>query len=215
MLCLLYSTTSPFARKVRVAAFEKGLHDRISLREVNVWSADERLDREVTLGQVPVLLGAPYPLPGSTLICEYLDTLHGDSKLVPLASDERWRVWWRHALADGIMTAALAHNIELHKRPANLQWPDWLARQRGKIGRALAELEKLEDLETASVDLGTIAQACAIAYLDRRITDFDWRSHHPRLAERQAAFELRPSMVSTGIGQAIKPEVRHGAVPAS
>jgi glutathione S-transferase len=47
-------------------------------------------------------------------------------------------------------------------------------------------------------DLGHVATACALAYLDLRAAPhLDWRASAPQLADWFAAFELRPSMQST------------------
>jgi glutathione S-transferase len=195
MLRLLYAPLSPFARKVRVAAIETDVNSRITLVPVDVWSADPEVEAYAPLGQVPVLLGGPEPLPGSTLICEYLNSLNPGRKLVPASAEARWRVLASHALADGIMTAAVAHTIERVRRPAAAQWPQWLSRQESKIVRALSLLET-KDLGVAP-DLATITLGVALAYLNRRIPMLEWRATHPKLSAWLACFEQRPSMQMT------------------
>ena len=52
---LWHAPTSPFARKVRIAAYELGLSDRITLVGVNPW-IDRRLREINPLSKVPTLV---------------------------------------------------------------------------------------------------------------------------------------------------------------
>jgi glutathione S-transferase len=197
MLRLLYAPLSPFARKVRVAAFETGIDVQLDLVQVDVWNPDQPLGPDAPLGQVPVLLGGPEALPGSTLICDYFDSVSTGVKLVPAEPAARWRVLADHALADGIMVAAVAHVVERIRRPADRQWPQWLLRQESKIVQALAGLEARDFSPDRPVDLGSVTLGCALAYLDRRLPHLGWRTAHPRLARWLAEFEQRTSMQMT------------------
>ncbi len=198
MLRLLYGPLSPFARKARVAAYETGLADQIRFVEIDVWSSnpDPDVQSDAPLGQIPVLLGGPVPLPGSTLICEYLDSLSRGARLIPAASDEKWLVMGRHALADGMITAGVSHTVERHRRPKDVFWPQWLVRQKGKIERSLTKFEAMPHDDDV-VDLATITLSCALSYLDRRLPEMNWRDRHPALTRWHAVFEQRPSMQAT------------------
>jgi len=197
MFRLLYTPMSPFARKVRVAAIETGLDAQISLVEADVWDPKSQTGRDAPLGQVPVLLGGPEPLPGSALICDFLDSLNTGAKLVPTEPQARWKVLASLALADGVMTAAVAHTVERKRRPAEYLWPQWLERQEQKIARALTCLESRELNADKPADLFTVTLGCALAYLDFRLPEFDWRAANPRLRHWLADFEQRPSMQMT------------------
>jgi glutathione S-transferase len=78
---LMYAPQSPFARKVRVAAIELGLGDRIELEYAEVVPGRRNAgygDAVNPLRKVPALItddGAV--LVDSTVICEYLDALAG------------------------------------------------------------------------------------------------------------------------------------------
>jgi len=197
MLRLLYLPLSPFARKTRVAAIETGVHSRITLVHADIWNPDPQTEIDAPLGQVPVLLGGPDTLAGSTLICDYFDSLATDTKLIPTDPEARWRILAAHALADGVMVAAVAHTVERIRRPRELQWPQWLARQESKIVRALACLESSELCEDTPANLATITLGCALSYLDRRLPQLNWRASHPQLQRWLASFEQRPSMQMT------------------
>ena len=64
---------------------------------------------------------------------------------------------------------------------------DWLEANVAAIGNAGA----------ANVDLGQIAVACALGYLDFRFADVNWRATHPRLSGWFMAFSQRASMQQT------------------
>ncbi|MEP7456277.1 glutathione S-transferase C-terminal domain-containing protein [Phyllobacterium sp. SB3] len=79
-------------------------------------------------------------------------------------------------------------------RPAELQWEAWRSGQWEKIGSAIAALESAAEGFDERADIGTIAVACALGYLDFRFSGFDWRSEHARLANWLARFENRESL---------------------
>ncbi len=78
---LWYAPTSPFARKVRIAAHELGLADALELVEVNPWT-DARLRALNPLAKVPTLVlasGDALYEPG--VICDYLDAAGAERRL--------------------------------------------------------------------------------------------------------------------------------------
>lgn len=193
---LIYAAASPFARKVRVLAAETGLLARIELFDTAVLptTLNERVNALNPLGKIPVLLTDDgQALYDSRVICEYLDTLHQGTKLLPDGT-ARWQVLRLAALADGLMDAALLARYERAARPAELQWSAWLEGQLGKIQRSLAELERQVGQLQGPLDLAQIGVACALGYLDFRFADLDWRAAHPGLAAFQQAFAQRASM---------------------
>ncbi|RMH83247.1 glutathione S-transferase [Pseudomonas sp. AOB-7] len=196
---LIYAAASPFARKVRVLAFETGLLARIELLDTAVLptTLNERVNALNPLGKIPVLLSDDgEALYDSRVICEYLDTLHGGARLLP-QDDTRWPVLRLAALADGLMDAALLARYEKAVRQAEQQSQAWLEGQLGKVQRALAELERQADRLQGPVDLAQIGVACALGYLDFRFADLDWRAAHPALSRFQQAFAQRPSMLAS------------------
>jgi glutathione S-transferase len=132
----------------------------------------------------------------SRVIVEYLNTLAGGA-LVPRDGGLRWHVLVEQALADGILDAALLARYETAVRPENLRWAEWTAGQLDKIQCALDDLEKRVAGFGDRVDVGTIACACALGYLDFRFPAIAWRSGHPALASWFDKFGARDSMVET------------------
>ena len=67
-----------------------------------------------------------------------------------------------------------------------------------KVSGALDSLEKdWFDQLSGEVSVGSIAAGCALAYLDFRFTDVDWREGRPHLTGWEAEFSKRPSMVES------------------
>ena len=201
---LLTASASPFGRKVKVVAIEKGLIDRIELVMVATAPAapNDQLARENPLIKIPTLLPeGGRPIPDSFVICDYLDTLHGGERVIPATGPRRWEVLTVHTLGDGVCDAALLCRYEGVQRPEALRWSDWIAGQMKKIDGSLdwleANIAAVGDAGTASIDIGQVAVGCALGYLDFRFADRDWRATRPRLASWFDAFAQRPSMQRT------------------
>src|SRR5450432_1079384 len=106
---LYWPASSPFARKVVVAAHEVGLGDRLELTFLRPTptKANPLLSKDNPLSKIPVLiLDDGTALFDSPVICEYLDSLHQGPKLVPASGGARWRTLKLQALCDGILDSA-------------------------------------------------------------------------------------------------------------
>jgi glutathione S-transferase len=196
-LKLRYSPASPFVRKVLVFAHETELAARIELVPTDVWAPDSSIFSDNPLGKVPALVSADGTFIGSALCCDYLDTLHGGRRLIPVEPGERWRVLRLHALADGIMEAAVARVVEELRRPKALVFQGNLDRQAEKIRRALDAIEPKAATLGERVTLATITLGCALGYLDFRLPLPAWRTGRPALAVWDSVFAARPAMKAT------------------
>ncbi len=186
MLVLRSSPTSPFVRKVRIAAAVLGLSDRIAIVAADTGDPNDSLRRQNPLGKIPALIledGAI--LYDSRVIAEYLDWLAGGGKIIPPAP-ERFRVLTVQALADGITEAALLQVYETRFREPAQYGARWLDHQAAKVARGLERLEAAAPAAQAR-DIGAIALACALGYLDLRFGG-RWRADYPRLVRWLDAF---------------------------
>jgi glutathione S-transferase len=187
---LYYNKPSPYARKVLVIAHEKRVFDKLERHEVDPWADPPELLVANPIGKLPALIADDGTLiTESTTIGEYLEDVGSGPRLI---NTPRRDVMARAALAQGLIDAAFISVIE-RRRPADKQWPDWIARQRRAIERTLPRLS----VATGRFDFGDIATACALAYLDFRLSDIPWRRHHPTLTAWLDEVSLRPSMVAT------------------
>ena len=197
---LYFTPTSPYVRKVMVTAHETGLIERIEtlfLRPTPV-KADPVLSSDNPLSKIPALLeGGKPPLYDSSVICEYLDSLHGGKKVIPASGPERWRVLRTQALTDGILDAAILVFYEVNHRPAELHWSPWLEGQREKTQQGLDALEKEVAHFGDDVDLAQICAGITIGWLEFRNVVGDIRSTRPGLFGWYDGFRKRPSMALT------------------
>lgn len=178
---LIYSATSPYARKVRMLVIEKGLVDRVEVVLANPLQDPPELLAANPLAKVPALIvGRDLTLFDSPLLCAYLDSL-SEPRLIPATGPDRWLTLRREALADGITDAAVSTVME-GRRVEGQRSPEWLNRWRGAILRGVIELEKETEALGRCFDLGAIASATALAYLDFRLPQIDWRTQAPALA---------------------------------
>lgn len=195
MLVLRSSPASPFGRKVKMAAIELGLMDRIEIVVADTNDPNEALREQNPLGKIPTLvLDDGTTLFDSRVIVDYLDHLSGGGKLVP-NGEARFAQLRLQALADGIADAALLKVYEGRFRPEAEHNASWVAHQDGKVARGLASLETKPPHFEDRPRIGEIALACALGYLDLRFAG-SWRAAYPALvawlddfAARVPAFE--------------------------
>jgi glutathione S-transferase len=197
MMKLRFSTTSPFVRKVVIRAIETGLDSRIERIPTNTNDPASGLAKENPLGKVPSLtLDNGTILFDSPVICEYLDGLHTGAKMVPSSGEARWTALRRQALADGIMDAAILRRLEARRLVAE-QSTAWMEIQRAKVAAGLDALEREADSLGDGIDIGRVAIACALGYLDFRFAHEEWRQGRLKLSRWFEGFAKRPSVQAT------------------
>ncbi|MDX2237996.1 MAG: glutathione S-transferase N-terminal domain-containing protein [Hyphomonadaceae bacterium] len=180
---LIYSPTSPYARKVRIVVLEKNLSARIDLTTANPLGADAALVANANpLGKVPALvLDDETVLYDSPVICEYLDGLSDAPRLFPQDGPARWSALRRQALGDGLMDAAFSLVME-GRRPEAMRAPDWIARWETAIARGARAAEADVQRGETGFDIGAIALVAALGYIDFRLARLDWRDGNDALA---------------------------------
>ena len=198
---LICSLPSPFARKVRAFAAEKGL--ALELVEVDVLDAASPVAALNPLRKVPCLVtddGDAWF--DSSVICEWLDAKPGP-RLIPEAFDARMRVKRLEALADGLLDAGVLIRLESvwpGRTPEQRSgaWMDW---QWLKVEGAVGELERhiagRTFFEGDGLTLADLAVASALEWLDFRLPDRPWRPKAPQLATWLAGFSIRPSFAAS------------------
>jgi glutathione S-transferase len=196
---LYHAPASPFVRKVMVLLHETKAIDRVALMPVSgnpLQPGTLPLDRN-PLGKIPALERDDGPtLYDSRVITRYLDeTLRAG--LYP-SPPRLWDTLVLEATADGVAEAGVLIRYEYHVRPESTRSEDWATAQWSKIDRALSAVEGrwLSHLN-GPLDMGQIALACALSYLDFRHGSHDWRGSCPQLAAWYEAFSARPAMFAT------------------
>lgn len=192
---LAYSAASPYVRKAMACAIARGIDSRIEKWVIG--TTDPALLPVNPLSKVPTLVTDDgVSLYDSPVICEYLDSIGDAPKLFPPAGPARWNALRQQALADGIMDASQPRRreIALPQDPGRI---DYIAQQRGKVTRAVAELESEADTLGALTTIGEITIACALGYLDFRYANEPWRPGHPKLEAWYTKVVTLPPMAQT------------------
>ena len=130
----------------------------------------------------------------SPVICEYLDSLGDAQALFPAPGPARWRALKFQAMGDGILDAAVPCRGEL-ARPKEAARDMAIARYKAAIARTVDALEA--DPPHRHIDIGSLAAACALGYLDFRYAADPWRPSHPKLAAWFEAFSQNPGIART------------------
>ena len=195
---LVYSPPSPFVRKVTTLIHHADLHDRIELINVKTTAlsvADEARAAN-PLGKIPVMiLDNGKSIFDSRVITRYIDELAGSN----LYSEENiYDILTLEALADGIMESAVSITYESKLRPENEQSPSWMEAQWSKVLHAIKALDDGEfKAMNGEMNMGQIAVACALGYLDFRHDARQWRSGHSNLASWNDKMMKLPALIKT------------------
>ena len=186
---LCHSQSSPFVRKIKLAAHVLGFAGELELVETNTMDANDLIRSVNPLGKIPVLEDDGTILYDSRVIMEYLDAKAGGGKLIPAAGAARFETLTRAALMDGIMDAAILVVYEGRMRPENKYVESFVTYQREKIERGLKVIaaSSSQYRNGAVPDAGEIALACVLNYLDFR-QQLNWRDHADNLENWLADF---------------------------
>lgn len=196
---LYHNAASPFVRKVMVLLHEAGATDRVTLipAAVNPLKSDAMPINGNPLAKVPALEtddGAA--IYDSRVITRYLDEVLKAGLYPP--APQLWETLTLEATADGLTEAAVLIRYEFHVRPEGSRSHDWAEGQWHKIDRALTAVEARWSAHLSGpLDMGQIALACALGYLDFRHPERDWRKGRAGLAAWYAVFADRPAMQAT------------------
>ena len=190
------TNNSPYARKVRIVAFEKGLYDDVEWKTI---TREERGDIQDfnPLGKVPVAsLKTGDIVCDSPVICAYLDSLTSSRNLIPESKLKRWPVLTLEALGDGLGEAVIAVSQE-NQRPNENRSQSVVDRQTGKIMSALSVLDDAASDFNDPPLLGEIAVACALGYMEFRKIVPEWRETFANLERWYICILKRQSFTRT------------------
>jgi glutathione S-transferase len=185
---ILYSPTSPYSAKVRMAAHYLGLAPQSQSVQTDQDPA-ELVDNN-PLGKIPVLItDDDAAIFDSRAIMQYLDRVSG-RKLFPKGARKRTEAEVLEALADGITDCLLAIIYEKRMRPEEKLHQPWIDRQWSKVVRGLAVLEAHPPKLGKGLNGGHFAVAALLGYLALRFSG-QWEEQHPKLIKWVSKFETR------------------------
>jgi glutathione S-transferase len=193
---LTFSPASPFARKVRIAAIELGLIDKIEFTPAAVapGTPNEDYSRITPLKKLPVLITNDGDvILDSYVIVEYLNEMVGGS-LIPDYGPRRWQAKTNHSLLNGMLDSMLLCRYEKMVRPQGLQWQAWSDDHWNRAWTGMARFEKMPDVLNGPFDISQIGLVCVLGYADFRFADCGWRKAYPKLDAFHQKMLERPSV---------------------
>jgi glutathione S-transferase len=177
------SPSSPFGRKVKIAAHVLGFYDELMEVPTNTLDPTSGICDVNPLGKIPALEDNGSTFYDSRVIMEYLDDKAGGGKIIPAGGSARFDALTRAALTDGILDAAVLVVYETRMRPEDKYVDTFVARQRDKIICGLkAVAANVPSYQSDEMpDVGEIGLACVLDYLDFR-KQVNWRDHSASLS---------------------------------
>ena len=194
---LTFSPASPFARKVRIAAIELGLIDKIEFMPATVvpGQANAEYEKISPLKKLPVLiLDNGEVILDSYVIVEYLDELAGGGKLIPASGALKWKVKTEHALLQGMLDSMLLCRYENITRPEALRWKTWSDDHWNRAWNGMARFANDAAMLSRPLDIAQIGLTCVLGYADFRFPDCGWRKAYPKLDVFHQKMLERPSV---------------------
>lgn len=198
---LMHGKLSPFTRKVMIFVHEKGLQDRVEIVAAAVAQGKNNAElMELNpIGKIPTLVTDDgQSIYDSFVICDYLEGLAAEPRLIPLAQARRTVALKINAIADGLIVAGVLAKLEQSK-VTEKRWEEFGAAQWAKMEKCIEALSnELLALE-AHYDIAAIGAICALGWVDARAPETKWRTRFPVLAawfdkqhERPAVQNTRP-----------------------
>lgn len=183
---LLYSSTSPYSAKVRMAAHYLDLG--IESEAVKTDDEPSILLSSNPLGKIPVLVREEKPaIYDSVAIMQFLNR-DSKGKLYPRSPEKRTEAETLEALCDGITDCLLASIYERRFRPEEKIHQPWLDKQWSKVARGLDHLNDNLPRTTKSLHGGHFALAALLGYLELRFPG-QWEKGRGKLKNWPKKFE--------------------------
>ena len=189
------SSTSPFGRKCRMVAHVVGVADRLDVVEADYKSsAFASLN---PLGKIPALeLEDGRALIDSPVIAAYLASLGDGSLVYPQDPDAKWQALHLEALADGVTDAAVLAYLE-ERRADGEKSQGWLDKQFGKMNAGIDVIEAQAARFQDRTDIGVLAVAAGLGWIELRSVGGDWREGRPNLSAWMDGFATRDCWKAT------------------
>jgi glutathione S-transferase len=183
---ILYSTTSPYSAKVRMAARHLG----IALEAVPTVTDDvpAELIAANPLGKIPVLLREGKPAVFDSRAIMQFFNRETKGKLYPRGRERRTQAETLEALCDGITDSLLAIVYERRMRPAEKLHQPVIDRNWAKVTRGLAVLNSQPPKGLLRPHGGHFALAALLGYLSLRFAG-EWEADCGNLTRWLKRFE--------------------------
>ncbi len=200
MLKLRSGAPSPFGRKVKIAAALLGID--LEVVTTDTGDPNDPIRKDNPLGKIPPSCARTAPRSTTAASSSNISTCgpaEGGSSRATQKEDRGPDAPGARRRHHGCGSAA---GLRRPLAGGGASRQKWLDHQAGKVERGLAALEGAPPAlpkDAAGLDVGHIAVACALGYLDLRFAGA-WRAAHPRLVAWLDAFAaLTPAFAKTKV----------------
>ncbi len=196
MIQLYDNPLSPYARKVRLALYEKGLE--FEKHEIHTKSQRDELLKVNPRAEVPAIVDGDATIYDSSLICAYLEDRYPVVPLLPANPVERARCRRLEKLSDGAIDAAgiLVFVTKMARPELEQQFPELPGRVSDAVAGVYRILEReLQGREFLAGDSFSIAEAAIVPHVTvLAFVGYAIDESHPHLAAWLERMNQRPSV---------------------
>lgn len=195
---LLYTLTSPIARKCRIIARELDLMHRIDEVITTTRSEDALIMKNNPNGMVPTLeTDEGYNIVESMAICNYLERVSQNKEFIPQDENHYWQIYALDTIASQTFESIVSRAREKIYKPEEFHFPDGIKHEQGRSIRSLNLLEEQSHLfkDTYNKLHVTIGLCCLV--LDNVFPDENWQDNKPNLLKIYEKFQTKESFIET------------------
>lgn len=195
---LLYTVTSPIARKCRIIARELDLMHRIDEVITTTRSEDALIMKNNPNGMVPTLeTDEGHNIVESIAICNYLERVSQNKEFIPQDENHYWQIYALDTIASQTFESIVSRAREKIYKPEEFHFPDGIKHEQGRSIRSLNLLEEQSHLfkDTYNKLHVTIGLCCLV--LDNVFPDENWQDNKPNLLKIYEKFQTKESFIET------------------
>jgi glutathione S-transferase len=195
---LLYTVTSPIARKCRIIARELDLMDKVEEIITTTRSEDALIMKNNPNGMVPTLeTDEGFNIVESTTICNYLEKQSNNKVFIPQDERKYWQIYALDSIASQTLESIVSRARERIYKPEEFHYPDGIKHEQGRAERTLDLLEKdapnyISTFNKLHVTIGL----CGLV-LDNVFPNEEWKNNRRNLANIYESFMKRDSFSDT------------------
>ena len=195
---LIYTTTSPLARKCRIITRELGLTDRIEEIITTTRSEDALIMSYNPNGMVPTLeTDEGYTICETTVICNYLEKQDKNKEFIPQKEQEYWQIIGLDAIASQMLESVVSRARDTKFKPKEFHFPAGIQYEQRRVQRGLDFLEKKSSIFMNKVNRLHITLGMVCLVLDNVFPDEKWKENRSDILKVYEEFKSRDSFKDT------------------
>ena len=195
---LIYTTTSPLARKCRIILRELGLTDRIEEIITATRSEDALIMTYNPNGMIPTLeTDEGYTICETTVICNYLEKQSNNKKFIPQNEKEYWQIIGLDAIASQMLESVVSRARDMKFKPKEFHFPAGIKYEQRRVQRGFDFLEKKSSIFMNKVNRLHITLGMVCLVLDNVFPDEKWKENRSDILKVYEEFKSRDSFKDT------------------